>query len=124
MDTKEYQHTRIIGYIRRWLYLGKYRTKLEIVADILRTASYGTRKTHIMYKCNLSYKLLKYYLSRMVKVDLINLTGDSYYVTTEQGKLFLEEYKKYAEHLAKAKLKARELKEERRLLEKMITMSI
>jgi predicted transcriptional regulator len=105
--------------------MGKYRTKLEIVTDILRTAAYGTRKTHIMYKCNLSYKLLKHYLSRMLKVNLISLAEeDIYYITTEQGRLFLEEYEKYAGHLAKAKLKARELKEERRLLEKMITMNI
>lgn len=39
--------------------MGKYRSRVEIVADILEVASDGALKTHIMYKCNLSYKLLE-----------------------------------------------------------------
>jgi len=35
---------------------------VDIIANILRAANSGAKKTHIMYRCNLSFKQLHVYL--------------------------------------------------------------
>lgn len=61
------------------------------MADILETALTGTKKTQIMYKANLSYKLLQKYLHRLTEEELLALRDEKYY-TTEKGKAFIETY--------------------------------
>jgi len=39
--------------------MGKYRDRLQIIADILSVVRDGAKKTHVMYQANLSFTLLK-----------------------------------------------------------------
>jgi len=55
--------------------MAKYRSRLEIVADVLGVVSGGARKTQIMYQANLSYKLLVHYLKDVIKMGLVKMKG-------------------------------------------------
>lgn len=102
--------------------MAKYRRRIEIVADILRIVANGARKTHIMYQCNLSYKLLKRYLREVSKAELIQVDGDrSDYEITEKGKLFLEKFESYLERSKKMVQQIDMVNHEKALLEKMIS---
>jgi predicted transcriptional regulator len=72
-----------------------YRNRLEIVKDMLSiievAGTRGSKKTHIMYGANLSYKLLKRYLFEVLDAGLI-YKYKSFYVITKKGKLFLQAY--------------------------------
>jgi len=46
--------------------MGKYRDRLQIIADMLSVVRGGAKKTHIMYQANLSYTLLGRYLSEVL----------------------------------------------------------
>ena len=73
-----------------------YRSRLEIIRDILLVLGEdGSKKTHIMYGANLSYKLLLRYLEHILDAGLVEYDGDSYYTITEKGKKFLKLYQKY-----------------------------
>ena len=39
------------------------RSEIEILADILRVAESGARKSHIVYKANLNFKIVEGYLN-------------------------------------------------------------
>lgn len=69
------------------------RSKLDIYADILKVAREGAKKTHIVYKANLNFKILKEYLSFLLSKGLVD-NSDQYYYTTKQGTNFLENYQK------------------------------
>jgi predicted transcriptional regulator len=80
----------------------QYRTRLQIVADIIEIARNGSRKTRIMYQGNLSFDLLQRYLQMLVNYGLLQTqAGDSStYIATEKGLQFLEAYsglRKYGE---------------------------
>jgi predicted transcriptional regulator len=75
----------------------KNRNRLGIVANILTIAKPGALKTHLMYKANLSYTMLRDYLKFLLDNGL--LSEASYpedrvtlYRTTEKGTRFLESY--------------------------------
>ncbi len=94
-----------------------HRNRLRIVADMLKIAEKGARKTRIMYLGNLSYELLEKYLDALLASSLIEMQSRSSktYVVTEKGRRFLEYYYKLQEHLQIAEAKKRTL--ERSLLE-------
>lgn len=101
-----------------------YRGRLGIIRDILQVAqdasSAGTRKTHLMYGANLSYRLLSRYLEEILRSGLI-CEGNCRYAITEKGKDFLriyEDYEKYYTEIERHKLNLRNGREE---LEKMLT---
>jgi predicted transcriptional regulator len=75
------------------------RKKLEIIRDILLVVAdsgeYGSRKTHIMYRANLSYVLLTRYLNDALNAGLVNEENSDYFIT-EKGKVFLETYEDYS----------------------------
>lgn len=77
---------------------GIHRGRLDIIADILNAAFAGARKTHIMYRCNLSFKQLKRYLSFLLKRGLLYPIFDSkdpnpeLFEITDKGKEFLKAY--------------------------------
>jgi predicted transcriptional regulator len=76
-----------------------YRRKFDIIADMLLVASSGSgaKKTQIMYRANLSYKLLTKYLDEMRKTYLLSYERKQrHYVLTSKGKQFLEVYKEYS----------------------------
>jgi predicted transcriptional regulator len=69
----------------------KYRSRTEIVSNILNAANGGATKTKIMYRAFLSYSQLKEYLSVMVKNNLLeSQEGTQTYKTTEKGLSFLK----------------------------------
>jgi predicted transcriptional regulator len=62
------------------MYLGIYRNRLDIIADILRVVSGNAKKTQIMYGSNLSYKVLQRYLAVVMKASLVSFdAGQEYY---------------------------------------------
>jgi predicted transcriptional regulator len=77
--------------------LSKYRNRVEIIGDILNIVRDGARKTQIMYKGNLSYKLLRNYLREVIGAGLV-CVGDraNIYQLTEKGKMFLRDFESYS----------------------------
>ncbi|MDR4512052.1 MAG: winged helix-turn-helix domain-containing protein [Nitrososphaeraceae archaeon] len=69
----------------------KYRSRTEIVSNILQAANGGGTKTKIMYKAFLSYAQLKEYLSILMENNLIEyLEGTVTFKTTAKGLSFLD----------------------------------
>lgn len=73
------------------------RTRMEIVASILKVASNGALKTHIMYKANLSHRQLEKYLGFLEERGLLSQAADEdrgsrIYRITGKGIEFLREY--------------------------------
>jgi len=67
------------------------RNDFEIMAEILQIAKSGANRTKIVYRANINFKLLKYYLVELEKADLIKVDGGI--KTTEKGKGFLNCYR-------------------------------
>jgi predicted transcriptional regulator len=71
----------------------KYRSRTDIVSQILDAASGGSTKTRIMYKAYLSYAQLKEYLSILVENGLLVYEEqEQKYRTTEKGNKFIKAY--------------------------------
>jgi predicted transcriptional regulator len=73
----------------------KRRDQLCIIGSMLEIAIVPTLKTKIMYKANLSYTQLNYYLSFLVNTKLIvqsNLEGKEVYTTSALGLNFLQKH--------------------------------
>jgi len=68
------------------------RSNIEIVADILRIAKKGSRKTRIVYGANLNFKMLSEYMDKLERAGLIKHSEDNRGMihTTEKGKEYLE----------------------------------
>jgi predicted transcriptional regulator len=79
----------------------KYRSKTEIVGNILDAANGGgATKTKIMYKAFLSYAQLKEYLSVLTENNLLEyLDGNQTYKTTEKGLNYLKTHNEMGELL-------------------------
>jgi predicted transcriptional regulator len=76
-----------------------HRSRIDIIANILRAAEKGTRKTHIMYKCNLSYRQLHTYLEFLIERRLMRYArataeenSSGTYETTNKGRAFIQAY--------------------------------
>lgn len=73
-----------------------YRSRLDIIADILRVVSQTAKKTQIMFQANLSYKVLQRYMEEITSASLISFdAAEQCYVLTQKGQEFLEAYKEY-----------------------------
>ena len=84
------------------------RNRVEIIHDILSGVKNGEIKTHIMQKANLSYDMLRYYLSFLLERGLIEKVSEgekitagksgrrmirgAIYKVTQKGESFLEAY--------------------------------
>lgn len=72
----------------------KYRSRMDIVAEMLDIAQGGAIKTRIMYRAFLSFPQLKEYLAVLTDRGLLEYEEkDKEYVTTESGRRFLKMYK-------------------------------
>ena len=100
--------------------LGKYRSRLRIIADILRIASDGANKTRIMYQANLSYKLLCHYLKEVVNARLVSSEKGKSYVLTSRGKEFLERFNEYHKQCKQLEEQTSCVHSEKAELEKML----
>jgi predicted transcriptional regulator len=71
----------------------KYRSRTDIVAQILEAANGGATKTKIMYKAYLSYAQLKEYLAVLAENELLeHVPVEQTYKTTEKGIKFLRTF--------------------------------
>jgi predicted transcriptional regulator len=70
------------------------RDKIDIIADILKVALHGAKKTHIVYKANLNFNVLKKYIVRLEENGLLMQISGGQYITTQKGSQFLEQYMK------------------------------
>ena len=78
----------------------KYRSRTEIVSNILDAANGGATETKIMYIAFLSYNQLKDYLSVLIENNLIEyLEGIRTFKTTEKGLNFLKMHNEIGELL-------------------------
>jgi len=78
----------------------KYRSRTEIVCNILDAANGRATKTKIMYKAFLSYAQLKEYLSVLTENNLIEyLDGTQTFKTTEKGFNFIKMHNEMGELL-------------------------
>jgi predicted transcriptional regulator len=80
------------------IYLRK-RSDIDIIADILVETKDETRRTRIMYKCNLSHRQLGIYLNLVLEIGLLKShlneeTNTRYYEITSKGLKFLKTYSK------------------------------
>jgi predicted transcriptional regulator len=78
------------------------RGKIQIMGDVLGLATSGIKKTHIMYRANLSYEQVHLYLSDLIgrKLILQDVSQDGViYRTTDKGREFLLYYTRLTEFL-------------------------
>ena len=73
----------------------RHRSKVDIVYDILVSAQgAGAKKTHILYKANISSTQVENYFSALIAHNLLlhrkDLEGHGVYLTTEKGRRFIE----------------------------------
>jgi predicted transcriptional regulator len=84
------------------LYIVKYRSRTDIAAAILKSATdeNGTGMTKIMYNSFLSFNQIKEYLSLLTSSGLLEYhEGNRKYKTTTKGKHFLKLYENVDELL-------------------------
>ncbi len=98
--------------------MGKNRDRLSIVASILDAANSGASKTRIMFRANLSFKLLEKYMDSVVSASLVRVEGSTYFVT-ELGKEFLRRFKNYHERYVEAEKFLENLSSERESLARL-----
>jgi predicted transcriptional regulator len=71
----------------------KNRSKLDIIYDILASATSGVRKTHIMSRANLSSEQMNFYFNTLLHHSLLHAEKDAednlVYRTTQKGIRFL-----------------------------------
>ena len=97
-----------------------YRGRLDIIADILNVISQTAKKTQIMYQANLSYKVLKKYLSEVSEASLVTFKDEKQcYVLTAKGREFLEAYKEYHKDNRHLEKQLNEIDTKKRVLEEL-----
>ena len=104
--------------------MGSYRSKFDIVADILRVVrDKGAKKTHIMYGANLSYTVLTRYLNAVLDACLIKFeSGKRCYVLTDRGKMFLERYREYSMRSRHLQRQLKNMHAEKKVLEELCSI--
>jgi len=71
------------------------RGRFKILCEILSISQTPTPKTHILYRCNLSYDQLQKYLRYLTDIGLLRTVQEQNrkcYQITEKGKEFLQRY--------------------------------
>jgi predicted transcriptional regulator len=85
------------------------RGNIQIMGDVLGLATSGIKKTHIMYRANLSYEQVHLYLGELVSKRLIvqdvSSSRRSVYRITESGREFLLHYARLIQFLEEEKPK-------------------
>jgi predicted transcriptional regulator len=74
--------------------MSQRRSNLEIVAEILKIARKGTKKTRIVYGANMNFKMLDEYLEKLTKAGLIanSENNGGLIKTTEKGVEYLQQF--------------------------------
>jgi predicted transcriptional regulator len=71
--------------------LDRKRSRLETIYTILTLSQQGIRKTHIMYRANLSHQQLVKYLDVLTTKNLLS-EKEGQYITTTQGLAFIDKF--------------------------------
>ena len=80
--------------------MNERRSKMQVIVDVLRAIENEngiTKPTHILYKANLSHKLLKEHLNVLLQKGFIEVTIEknrTYYKLTDKGRNFINEFRK------------------------------
>ena len=79
--------------------MARRRSSVDIIADILRIARKGAKKTRIVYGANLNFKLLNEYLERLEEAGLITNDPEKRGTlkTTDKGRKYLQHYEGFIE---------------------------
>ena len=99
----------------------RYRSHLEILVDILSLVKEGARRTHIMYRANLSFKLLDKYLNEVLTAGLARLGDDGFYKITEKGLIFLDKCNVFLKHDEDFRFLYEEIEDKRKELESLLS---
>ena len=71
--------------------MNRKRSRLETIYTILTLSQQGIRKTHIMYRANLSHQQLVKYLEVLTTKNLL-AEKEGFFVTTNQGLAFIDKF--------------------------------
>jgi predicted transcriptional regulator len=89
------------------------RSRIDIIACVLRNSSNTSRKTRLIYKCNLSLSQFNMYADCLIEGELLTKylaqNATEIYETTEKGKKFLNDYEKIRKILEKMRLQPEEI---------------
>ena len=100
--------------------MGTYRSRLDIIADILDVASKDAKKTQIMYQANLSYSVMQRYLAEIVGAELIAFEDEKHhYSLTRKGREFLDAYEKYSKTTKNIEKKLNDVASKKKVLEEL-----
>jgi len=80
----------------------KYRSRTDIVCEILKIAENGNSKTKIMYGAYLSYDQMKDYMTVILQNTLIEKKEMKYF-TTKKGLDFIKQYESIGQMLEVAR---------------------
>ncbi len=72
------------------------RNDLDICADLLNVAKEGAKKTQLVYKANLNFKIIKKYITRLSEYGFLDSERGEYF-TTDKGNRFLTKYQEVTE---------------------------
>ena len=100
--------------------MGKYRNRLQIIADMLSVVRDGAKKTRIMYQANLSYTLLSRYLAEVLDAGLVSVDSDDRYRLTRRGQNFLDRFNEYSKRYDELEQQLNNVNNEKTVLENMI----
>ena len=80
---------------------GKRRSEMEISADILKIAMDGAKKSHIVYRANLNFEVVKRYLKHLSDADLIEFPSlhERLFKTTPKGKEYIHQYENLTNYM-------------------------
>lgn len=86
----------------------KNRSRVEILYDIIAAARASARKTHLMYRSNLSFKQLDIYLKFLLRQSLMEERfdiedGSKRYYVTSKGLQFLVLFENLQSFMGKVK---------------------
>jgi len=107
-------------FLQEELQMGKYRGRLQIIADILSVVRDGAKKTHVMYQANLSYTLLSRYLTEVLESGLVSLDTEDRYKLTNRGQKFLDRFNEYSKRCDKLEQQLNHVNDEKTVLENII----
>ncbi|EMR74239.1 putative transcriptional regulator [Thaumarchaeota archaeon SCGC AB-539-E09] len=74
------------------------RDKYDIMAIILSAAIRGIKKTALVYRSNLNFKLMHKYTKILVEIGYLTFKKQHFF-TTEKGKMYLEHYNVLINHV-------------------------
>jgi predicted transcriptional regulator len=100
--------------------MGKYRDRLQIIADILSVVRGGAKKTHVMYQANLSFTLLKRYLTEVLEAGLVSCDDEEFYRLTGRGLKFLDRFDEYSMRCERVEEELHHVNNDKTVLENLV----